>query len=320
MRAYRFRTCCIMILCILTLATTVIPPGYAADVLSLTPVPAGCEVDRTLFLTSPPMQGPDVVELQEHLAANGYYSGTIDGVYGPLTARAVEQFQTAAGLVPDGVFRIAHWPYLLPHTDELPAQTTQQPPPADAELHLVVDTQTLQLTVYVDGEPFKTYPVAVGRPTRFTLSPIGEWRVINKGRWGGGFGTRWMGLNVPWGIYGIHGTNQPGSIGNRASAGCIRMFNHDVEELYEWVEIGTRVIIVGDPPPVQIGRRLQVGSTGEDVVLVQFRLQDLGLNAGGADGRYGPNTESAVRQLQRVYGFPDDGIVYNDLYYLLGLK
>ena len=46
--------------------------------------------------------------------------------------------------------------------------------------------------------------------------------------WGGGFGTRWLGLNVPWGIYGIHGTNQPWSIGTQASAGCIRMFNRHV--------------------------------------------------------------------------------------------
>lgn len=78
--------------------------------------------------------------------------------------------------------------------------------------------------------------------------------------------------------------------------------------------------IIGDPPPVQIGRRIQQGSTGEDVVQIQFRLQDLGFDAGGADGRYGPNTAEAIRQLQRAYGLPEDGIVYNDIYYLLGLK
>ncbi len=53
-----------------------------------------------------------------------------------------------------------------------------------------------------------------------------------------------MGLNVPWGgKYGIHGTNQPGSIGFNASGGCIRMRNQDVEELYSLVESGTMVNI-----------------------------------------------------------------------------
>lgn len=319
MRACRVRKLWAVALCICTLAAIAPPNAHAAaDALSLFPAPAGCELDRTLFLTSPQIHGPDVVELQEHLSAGGYYSGKIDGIYGPLTARAVENFQAQVGLSPDGVFRVTQWPFLLP-ADGRPTQTTQAPPP-DAELNIVVDTQTLQLTVYVDGELFKTYPVAVGRPSQFTLSPIGEWIVINKGRWGGGFGTRWMGLNVPWGIYGIHGTNQPGSIGTRASAGCIRMYNRDVEELYEWVEIGTYVRIIGDPPPVKFNRRMQVGSSGEDVVFVQFRLQDLGFDARGADGRFGPNTEAAVRQLQQAYGLPEDGVVYDDLYYILGLK
>lgn len=318
MRVHRFRTCWVVVLGIFTWMSIASPGIAIADALSLTPIPTGCELDRTLFLTSPQMHGTDVVELQEHLAANGYYSGKVDGVYGPLTAQAVERFQAGVGLVADGVFRLTQWPFLLPE-NELPTQTTQQSPP-EGDRRIVIDTRTFKLTLYVNNEPFKTYPVAVGRPTRFTLSPIGEWRVINKGCWGGGFGTRWMGLNVPWGIYGIHGTNQPGSIGNRASAGCIRMYNHDVEELYEWVEIGTPVRIIGDPPPVQIGRRIQQGSTGEDVVQIQFRLQDLGFDAGGADGRYGPNTAEAIRQLQRAYGLPEDGIVYNDIYYLLGLK
>ena len=186
---------------------------------------------------------------------------------------------------------------------------------------IVVDTNQLKLTLYVNGEPYKTYPVAVGRPNQFTLSPVGEWKIIHKSRnWGGGFGTRWMGLNVPWGIYGIHGTNKPWSIGTRASAGCIRMFNHDVEELYEWVPTGTPVKIIGVEPDVSFDRRLRTGLTGRDVVFVQLRLQELGFDAQGADGRYGPNTARAVEELQRLYGLPVDGEVYEDVYYILGLK
>jgi hypothetical protein len=44
--------------------------------------------------------------------------------------------------------------------------------------------------------------------------------------------------------YGIHGTNMPHSIGKAASHGCIRMRNHDVEELFELVQVGDPVDLV----------------------------------------------------------------------------
>jgi lipoprotein-anchoring transpeptidase ErfK/SrfK len=51
-----------------------------------------------------------------------------------------------------------------------------------------------------------------------------------------------MGLNSP-GV-GIHGTNNPSSIGGPVSHGCIRMFNKDVIELSKLVPVGTQVTIV----------------------------------------------------------------------------
>ena len=44
--------------------------------------------------------------------------------------------------------------------------------------------------------------------------------------------------------YAIHGTNRPGSIGTYASYGCIRMLNEDIVDLYEQVNVGTRVVVV----------------------------------------------------------------------------
>ena len=46
-------------------------------------------------------------------------------------------------------------------------------------------------------------------------------------------------------IFRIHGTNQPWTIGQNMSSGCIRMMNKDVEHLYERAGIGTKVIVVG---------------------------------------------------------------------------
>jgi hypothetical protein len=49
--------------------------------------------------------------------------------------------------------------------------------------------------------------------------------------------------------YGIHGTNNPRSIGRNASHGCIRMRNEDVQELFEMVAVGDEVLLVGERTP-----------------------------------------------------------------------
>jgi lipoprotein-anchoring transpeptidase ErfK/SrfK len=51
-------------------------------------------------------------------------------------------------------------------------------------------------------------------------------------------------LTLVGGDYAIHGTNRPESIGRAASYGCIRMFNHDVLDLYQRVKVGTMVYVM----------------------------------------------------------------------------
>ncbi len=99
-----------------------------------------------------------------------------------------------------------------------------------------------RLSYFAGHQNVRTYPVAVGKPS--TPTPLGVYKVMNKIiNPGGVLGTRWMGLNVPAGNYGIHGTNNPSSIGKFISNGCIRMHNSDVEALFPMVTIGTPVII-----------------------------------------------------------------------------
>ena len=50
-------------------------------------------------------------------------------------------------------------------------------------------------------------------------------------------------MTLSGGQYAIHGTNAPGSIGGFVSYGCIRMFNHDVVDLYSRVSMGTTVVV-----------------------------------------------------------------------------
>jgi hypothetical protein len=57
-------------------------------------------------------------------------------------------------------------------------------------------------------------------------------------------GTRWLGLSLKG--FGIHGTNVPSSIGRKASHGCIRMRNRDIEELFELIQVGSVVELHGE--------------------------------------------------------------------------
>jgi lipoprotein-anchoring transpeptidase ErfK/SrfK len=50
-------------------------------------------------------------------------------------------------------------------------------------------------------------------------------------------------LTLSGGEYAIQGTNRPESIGKFASYGCIRMYNEDIAHLFQWVDVGTPVVV-----------------------------------------------------------------------------
>lgn len=192
-------------------------------------------------------------------------------------------------------------------------QPKTKPP---GEISIVIKANNRVLEVYSDKELYKTYRIAVGKSE--TPTPIGEWNVVWKDyNWGTGFGTRWMGLNVPWGIYGIHGTNKPWSIGQFASHGCIRMRNKDVEELFEWIPVGTPVRIEGRKIKVQRVLKYQVN--GSDVAILQMKLKELGYLDARADGIFGKVTEEGVRAFQTEHGLEVTGIVNRPMLDMLGI-
>lgn len=97
-----------------------------------------------------------------------------------------------------------------------------------------------QLSLLRDGTAIRSYPIAVGK--KQTPTPTGNFAVMNKAPHPGGvFGVYWLGFQPH---YGIHGTNNPSSIGKEISGGCIRMHNKDVSELAGYVSIGTPVRVV----------------------------------------------------------------------------
>jgi L,D-transpeptidase catalytic domain len=126
---------------------------------------------------------------------------------------------------------------------------------------IVVSIPERKLVLMEDGTVKKVYPVAVGKAS--TPSPAGRFtinaRVSNptyshRGKVVGPgpknpVGSRWMGLSVKG--YGIHGTNEPGSIGKAASHGCIRMGKADLEELFAQAEVGDAVEIRAEGDAVE---------------------------------------------------------------------
>lgn len=242
--------------------------------------------------------GEDIKELQSFLKRENLYTAEVSGAYDLLTVEAVKRFQKRNYLPITGRVDSITWQFL----GQVMATTVSTTPPL-GDLHVIIDTTYRQLIVLVDKHPFATFPVAIGKFE--TPTPVGDWKIISKGVWSGGFGTRWLGLSVPFGIYGVHGTNKPWSIGRRESHGCIRMFNRDVEKLYQWVKVGTPVHIIGDP---FIGkRRLVRGEKGSDVMFLQKRLKQLGLYEMNTDGIFGFGTEQAVISFQKQNGLAVTG-------------
>ncbi|MGV2940991.1 L,D-transpeptidase family protein [Mesobacillus sp. LC4] len=114
------------------------------------------------------------------------------------------------------------------------------PDPASIPFSISVSLSGKRLTLYRSGRQVKTYPVGIGK--MLTQTPVGEFVIVNREpNPGGPYGVMWLSLSKLG--YGIHGTNNPASIGKAVSKGCIRMHNKDVLELARQVPNGTRVTI-----------------------------------------------------------------------------
>ena len=119
---------------------------------------------------------------------------------------------------------------------------------------VLVDKSQNLLTLKSNDEVIRTYRVSTGKEN---ITPVGTFKIVNKlvhpdwshngkvvpyGNPENILGTRWLGFDVPG--YGIHGTTQPESIGQQVTAGCVRMINAQVEELFMLLPVGTEVTII----------------------------------------------------------------------------
>ncbi|MFN7251107.1 MAG: L,D-transpeptidase [Anaerobacillus sp.] len=129
--------------------------------------------------------------------------------------------------------------------------------PLVGDPYIIVNKKTNQMAYIVGGEIEQTYQVATGRTIE--LTPEGEFQVVVKavnpyyrrkniegGTKENPLGTRWIGFDAEdtdGRIYGIHGNNDPNSIGRYITGGCVRMHNEDVEELFQKIPYGTKIYI-----------------------------------------------------------------------------
>ncbi|WLA63977.1 L,D-transpeptidase [Bradyrhizobium diazoefficiens] len=140
---------------------------------------------------------------------------------------------------------------------------------------VIIDTQNTFLYFVLNDRQAMRYGIGVGREG-FAWS--GEQTVARKAEWpdwrppaemvsrqpylprfmaggpGNPLGARAMYLGET--EYRIHGTNKPDTIGKRVSSGCIRLTNEDVEDLYERVKVGAKVIVL----PATAARRPSQGA------------------------------------------------------------
>jgi len=123
-----------------------------------------------------------------------------------------------------------------------------------APFTMLVDKSQNTLTLKSDEEVVKVYIVSTGKNNS---TPVGTYKITNKlvnptwfksgavipaGSADNVLGTRWMGFDLAG--YGIHGTTEPQNLGKQVTAGCVRLGNPDVEELYTIIPTGTEVTII----------------------------------------------------------------------------
>ena len=195
--------------------------------------------------------------------------GTV-GVYevgGPQVSEATRAMYAA---VEDGGYLVPAIPdrFLTPGSVRQEVDFWTDEPPGS----IVVDPYSYYLYYVLGGNRAIRYRVGVGEAGRTfvgraTVGMKREWPYWTPtanmirvepalyGPWAGGMAP---GLQNPLGsramylyrggrdsMYRIHGTYEPGSIGNAQSAGCIRMFQQDAMDLYRRVGLGTRVRVLG---------------------------------------------------------------------------
>jgi N-acetylmuramoyl-L-alanine amidase len=159
------------------LSSTVVLGWAIAPGQAQTPPPSPRPAPTSVAVTRPTLQmgsqGDSVRQLQALLQLLGFYTGAVDGIYGPGTAMAVADFQEMAGLTPDGIMGTATWNQLLPPLSALiPATAAPAPSPGTVESSAATESESPATTTEsTTAEPTATEPAIAETTTNAAESP-----------------------------------------------------------------------------------------------------------------------------------------------------
>lgn len=205
----------------------------------------------------------EVLRIKRFLIAKGY-TDLVENYYFDLNTRnIVMEYQRKNSLNPDGIigpntFSVINED-MKTNSISIPDIDLNLPENVPDKIWILINKESNTLYHYNSRNLINKYPIASGKTPSHT--PEGKFSIIVKfvnPYWGGAgrytpikggapnnpLGKRWLGLNIKGGgTYGIHGNADVYSIGKHVSLGCIRMFNEDVEFLFDIIDYNTPVWI-----------------------------------------------------------------------------
>lgn len=207
--------------------------------------------------------GADVLRVKRFFKEKGYININENYYFDNRLGEIVLNYQLSHGLIADGTIGKDTYKKINEHMEfykmnipELSIIFTTEVP---EEFWIIINKDSNNLYYLKGKEIISRYNIATGKSPSHT--PEGKFNIVTKyvnPGWGGAgryrpikggaannpLGKRWMGLSIGGGsTYGIHGNSDISSIGKYVSLGCIRMFNQDVEYIYELIHRGTPVWI-----------------------------------------------------------------------------
>lgn len=249
--------------------------------------------DRTL---REGMEGEDVLAVQIRLAALGYYTGKLDGVYGSGTITAMKAFQGRNKLTVDGVCG-PNTVRVLYSSAAIDAGSSVQPAPDP----IPSGKPTKVLRPGDEGDEVKS--------VQKRLQELGYYAGSIDGVYGSGT-TEAVRFFQARNSLTVDGRVGPMTVEKLYSASAIPAYSGDSKP--------TPTPTPTPEPAVTPGQTLRLGAQGDDVVLLQVRLMALGYLGGKADGIFGSATGAAVAAFQLRNGLTADGIAgpktYKKLY------